>query len=636
MLSQLGSLFVLAGLACATIGAVAGVSASLTRSATSWAWARRLAYGFGLCMLGATGVMEYALLTHDFSVGYVAHVGSLATPTHITIVSLWSSLEGSILFWGLVLGVYIAIATYASGQRDPETLPWAIGVWLFTGAFFCFLMAGPANPFLPGPIPTPTDGPGPNPLLQNHLLMIVHPPMLYLGYVGMTIPFGLAVGALITGRLGAVQLQPLRTWLLVAWTFLTAGIVLGGWWAYEVLGWGGYWAWDPVENASLLPWLTATAGLHAAMLPHRRGALKGWTVTLVLASFLLTLLGTFMTRSGVFNSVHAFSQSDIGPTLLAFIAICLLGSVVLLATRVNRLEGEGDPPALASRESAFLVNNLLFVALTFTVLVGTTFPLLVEAVKGTKLSVGEPYFNRMAVPIGVAILFLMGVGPALPWGAATPERVRRAMLAPGGAAAGVVAVALLAGLRGAWPLVALACAAFAAVVTARELAAPGHNRRRTGGYVVHAGIIVLITGVAMSSAYRVDREMVLELGECAAFEGYQLCYRGPRSEQEPHRTLRIADISADGELLSPALATYAMSGSPIGSPAVRSTLTEDLYLSLTNIEAGSVAIHAYRTPLVVWIWIGAGIAIGGSAMALWPRRVAAAVVAPNVAQVVGR
>ncbi|MFZ5477436.1 MAG: heme lyase CcmF/NrfE family subunit [Myxococcota bacterium] len=633
MNAHLGNALVLAALAFSTVGAIAGFAGGVTRSAAAWRASRIAAAGFAASMVFANAVMEYALLTHDFSVRYVADVGSLATPVHITIVSLWSSLEGSILFWGLVLGVFIALATFTNGERDPETMPWAMGTWLSVGAFFSFLLAGPADPFLPQPFPVPTDGPGPNPLLQNHVLMIVHPPALYLGYVGMTIPFGHAVGALVTGRLGALQLKPMRASLVVAWVFLTAGIVLGGWWAYEVLGWGGYWAWDPVENASLLPWLTATAALHAAMLPHRRGSMKGWTVTLVLASFLLTLLGTFMTRSGVFNSVHSFSQSDIGPTLLAFIAVCLLASVFLLATRVDKLEAEGSPNALLSRESAFMVNNLLFVALTFTVLVGTTFPLLAEAIKGTKLSVGEPYFNRMAVPVGVAILFLMGVGPALPWGAATPDRVRKALLLPLAGSAVLVGGARAIGLRGAWPLAALAAAGFAAVVTARELAGAGRNLRRVGGYVVHAGIVVLLTAVAMSSAYRVDREIELNRGECATFEGYELCYRGPRTVEEPHRTLEIADVTADGELLSPVLATYPMSMSPIGSPAVRSTLAEDLYVSLTNLEGDHVALHVYRTPLVVWIWLGSGIAILGALVALVPQRAIARTPAVEVAPV---
>lgn len=632
MIAELGFALILAGLLCAVAGTFVGFAAGRSRSEEGWRWTRRLALAFSVMMLLATGVMEYALLSHDFSVRYVAQVGSLVTPTMITIVSLWSSLEGSILFWGAVLGIYIGAAVLLNGERNTDSMPFAVAVWLSVGAFFCFLMAGPANPFWPEPNPVPTDGPGPNALLQNHYLMIVHPPMLYLGYVGMTIPFGLAVASLLRGTLGAGQQVLLRNALLVPWAFLSVGITLGGWWAYEVLGWGGYWAWDPVENASLLPWLTATAALHAAMLPGRRGSMKGWTTTLVLATFLLTLLGTFMTRSGVYNSVHSFSQSDIGPTFLGFIAISLVFCIVLLALRVDRIEGEGRLGAPVSREAAFLVNNLLFVALTFTVLLGTVFPLLAEAIKGVKVSVGEPYFNRLAVPIGVSILFLMGVGPALPWGEPDPARVRRALLPPAGLALLAVGLGLAGGLREPWPLATLGCAGFAAWVTGRELVLPLlggtwlRQHRRMGGYVVHAGIIVMVVAIAMSSAYRVDKEFTLAPGQSASFAGYTLTFVEQASVKEPNRTRSVARIRITGDggdyQLEPALVKYPSMMAPIGSPDVHSTLTHDLYLSLMQIDpaAGTAGIHAFRTPLVVWLWIGMGIVAAGSALGLVPQR----------------
>ena len=470
-------------------------------------WARRLAYFFAISIGLANLLMVYALVTHDFSVSYVKQVGSLASPTWVSVVSLWSSLEGSILFWGLILGAYIAAATKTLQDRHPELLPDALGVWLACAAFFAFLLAGPAQPFATIENP-PADGPGPNPLLQNHVLMMIHPPFLYLGYVGMTIPFGLACAALLRGRLGQHFVGALRTWLLLPWIFLTCAIVLGGWWAYEVLGWGGYWAWDPVENASFLPWLTATAALHSAILTERKGILKGWTTTLVLATFLLTILGTFMTRSGVFNSVHSFTQSAIGPTILVFFAAGLVFSVVLLAFRVDTLTADGALGDPVSREGVFLLNNLMFVLFTFTVLVGTVFPLLVEAARGTQMSVGRPYFDAMAVPIGAALLFLMGVGPALPWGAATGEQVRRALLPPLIGAAVLCAIGYALGVRNAWTLVTLAFGGYAAQVTLGEMWLPlrqrmrgrgeafgqafvegqlRRGRRRFAAYVVHVG-----------------------------------------------------------------------------------------------------------------------------------------------------
>src|SRR4029079_11316276 len=320
---------------------------------------------------------------------------------------------------------------------------------------FALLIAGPAQPFSTVS-PVPADGPGPNPLLQNHVLMIIPPPCLYLGYVGMTIPFGLACGALLSGRLGRDQLLALRQWLLLPWIFLTMAIVLGGWWAYEVLGWGGYWAWDPVENASFMPWLTATAALHSALLTERRGVLKAWTATLVLATFLLVILGTFMTRSGVFNSVHSFTQSAIGPTILIFLAATLIFSVALLAMRIDKLEAEGSLDAGVTREGMFLFNNLLFVVLTFTVLIGTVFPLVVEAIRNKQMSVGRPYFDSMVVPIGALLLFLLGVGPALPWGRASAGQIRKALLPPIAGAVVLLFAGLAFGARNPWTLVTLA------------------------------------------------------------------------------------------------------------------------------------------------------------------------------------
>src|SRR5882672_8672442 len=340
MVPILGRILILMALLAASAGALLGFATGRRPNAAGWKWARRLAYAFAAFMVLANVVMEYALLSHDFSVSYVAHVGSRSVPTWVSMVSLWSSLEGSILFWGLVMGVYVAVATWQNRDKHPEYMPYAVGVWLACGAFFSFLLAGPAQPFATVPSPA-MDGPGPNALLQNHYLMVIHPPFLYSGYVGMTIPFGLACAALLVGRLGHDFIRPLRNFLLLSWIFLTVAIVLGGWWAYEVLGWGGYWAWDPVENASFLPWLTATAALHSALLVERKGVLKGWTTTLVIATYLLSSLGTFMTRSGVFNSVHSFTQSAIGPTLLAFLALALLSSVALFALRVDVLQAEG-------------------------------------------------------------------------------------------------------------------------------------------------------------------------------------------------------------------------------------------------------------------------------------------------------
>ncbi len=644
MLGRLGELFALLGLAAATAGGVTGFVAGRTGSHALLRVTQRLSSAFSSAMFAAFLVMEYALFTHDFSVKYVSKVGSLASPTHITLVSLWSSLEGSILLWGAVLGAFVAVFAAWSRDRHPETTPWALGTMLWVCAFFAFLIAGPANPFTPAPDPVPTDGPGPNPLLQNHWLMIVHPPMLYLGYVGMTGPFGMAIGALISGRLGPAWTQALRKAILVPWGFLTVGIILGGWWAYDVLGWGGYWAWDPVENASFLPWLTATAALHAAMLPSRRDTMKGWTVTLVLVTFLLTLLGTFMTRSGVFNSVHSFTQSEIGPIFLVFLAICLVACVLLLASRIDKLAGEGEAPAPVSRESSFLVNNLLLVALTFTVLVGTTFPLIMEAAKDVRLSVGEPYFNRVAMPIGVALLFLMGVGPALPWGEPGPGRLVRALGPPTGAALAALGVGWALGVDTPWTMATMATGGFASWVTVREMVAPvllrvrekgespvvalgrafrrGH--RRYGGYLVHVGIIMIIVAIAVSHAYRKDVEVTLAAGEATTFGDYRFTFDEIDTVRESHRQRQEAVVSVEGPggpfTLRPALNHYSAAMNAIGSPSVKSMLRRDVYASVLSIapDERQVGLHLYLTPGVIWLWIGGAVCVLGTLVALMP------------------
>jgi len=642
MTAALGRYLVLFSLFASTIGAVLGYAAGWKKSPEGLKWARRFAYAYALLMLAATFVMEYALMAHDFSVSYVEHVGSRDVPLWVTIVSLWSSLEGSILFWGLILGIYIAVSTWLTRNEHLEYMAYAIGTWLFCGAFFSYLIAAPASPF--GTVANPPlNGPGPNPLLQNHVLMAIHPPFLYLGYVGMTIPFGFATAALLRGRLGQAFLRPLRNALLVPWIFLTVAIMLGGWWAYEVLGWGGYWAWDPVENASLLPWLTATAALHSALVMERRGSLKGWTVTLVQGSFLLTILGTFMTRSGVFNSVHSFTQSPIGPTILIFLAIVLICSVTLLALRIDSLESDARFEGPLSREGFFLINNLLFVLFTFTVLIGTVFPLIVEALKGKQMSVGRPYFDSMVIPIGAVLLFILGVGPALPWGAASKEQAKRALLPPLIGAAIVGAIGFALGVRSPWTLVTLAFGGYAAQVTLGQMWLPviqrirrgdgaahaiidsqlRRGRRRFGSYLIHAGAVIVIVSIAVSSTMRTQQEVHLRKGESATVNGRTFTFTGTEQKSEPHRTSTLAlfDVSSNGKLiahLAPRMNQYAAMRDPLGTPDVHTTFTGDIYLSIMNLDSDSVVVNVILTPMVGWIWWAVLLMGAGGIVALIP------------------
>jgi cytochrome c-type biogenesis protein CcmF len=541
VLSTIGYASIIAALLAALIMAVAGYRAGFARSGLAAGTsgqaaadiARRASYFCFAAMTVAIGTMELALLTHDFSVDYVARVGSRETPAYYTAISLWSSLDGSILFWGWILAGYGALVAFVRRRTagDRQT-PLFSAVFGTVGLFFFGLLIGPANPF--GLVdPAPLNGPGPNPLLQNHPLMGIHPPMLYLGFVGLTVPFAFAIAALLSGNLESKWLRDARRWTIAGWAFLTMGIIGGGWWSYEVLGWGGYWAWDPVENASFLPWLTATAFLHSAMVQERRGMLKTWNLTLIISTFLLTLLGTFLTRSGILESVHAFTEGLIGPLFLGFIALTALASLGLIAWRSDRLHAPGQLDGVVSRESAFILNNLLFVAFTFTVLLGTMFPLIVEAVRDQRISVGPPYFDMVASPIGLALLFLMGVGAVLPWRRTTGEQLKRVFRWP--ILVGIVAplVALALGVRKPYPLITLALAGFVAttiveefrrgLVARRRISGRSHlvaffdlfarNGRRYGGYVVHTGVVLIALALSISGTWKTEREATLRPGE---------------------------------------------------------------------------------------------------------------------------
>ncbi len=648
MNSLLGSGLVLAGLAFATLGGVVGLVSGLTRREALYPWARRASLGFFLSMVGANAVMVYALLARDFSVSYVAQVGSHATPTIYTIVSLWSALEGSILFWGLIMGLYIWGFARIHRNDSQRFVSLASGVMLLVGVFFAFLIAGPANPFVPTPPPVPLDGPGPNPLLQNHWLMVAHPPFLYLGYVGMTVPFGIALAGLLGGEMGDSWMAPLRRWTMVPWLFLTIGIILGSWWAYAVLGWGGYWAWDPVENASFLPWLTATAFVHSTMVQERRRMLRLWTIGLALVTFWLTILGTFMTRSGVFNSVHSFTQSDIGPTFLVFLAVLAVVCIGALGFRGHLLVAEGRFKGMLSREVSILVNNVVFSAFTFVVLLGTVYPLLAEGLFDKRLSVGEPYFNFFAVPLGLMVLFLMGVGPSLPWGKGEPRTLAVQFVVPAVVGAVCAGLAALAGMGGFWPLMTFGLAGFVTTVTLREMFLPAYvrvrekgerittavfesasrSRRRFGGYIVHLGMVIIIVAVAASSAFVTQTSGTLRLDQTMTLGPYAVTFQGLHTGKEPHREWLGAKLlvkDADGKPLqemSPRMNFYERSTDPIGTPAVRTEPHQDLYVSLMAFDekANTASIRMWIFPMVAWIWWSIPLLVLGTVIAVWPSR----------------
>jgi cytochrome c-type biogenesis protein CcmF len=592
----------------------------------------------------ATTCMIAALVTHDFSVSYVASVGSRSTPLLFTIISLWGALEGSILFWGWVLAMYAAAVVWMHQRRPGNLIPYASMTLLIVAAFFAILLVGPADPFKPV-FPVPSDGPGPNTLLQNHILMAVHPPLLYLGYVGMSVPFAFAIGAILSNEATSNDWAVLsRRWMIASWGFLSAAIIAGMWWSYEVLGWGGYWAWDPVENASFLPWLTATAYLHSVMVQERRDMLRLWTLNLCVATFVLTILGTFLTRSGILSSVHAFTTGSIGYYFLAFIAFVLIGTVVMVAGHSDRIRTKGSLGGAASRETIFLFNNLFLTAIMLTVLVGTLYPLVAEAIRGVKVSVGEPFFNRMAVPAMVALIFLMGVGPALPWGSTSWEDAKKRILPPFIGAVILAAIGIVAGARGIYPVLAFAFVGYAAMANLREYwigmrarqRAHGEslpvalirltkaNRRRYGGYLAHVGVLLVALGVTTSSTFRTEREATIVPGGTMSVAGRTVRLKNVWGKEEPQRSVigaTLEVLATNGSVtgtIEPRMNFYKVSDTPVPTPDVMSSIRGDLYANLMAFESNgkNATIKLIVEPLVPWIWFGGLVVVMGAIIGL--------------------
>ncbi len=632
MNAAVGQSAILLGLVSCIVGAVTlalGLVKGrdrLLRAGRSYTW---------LILLGAvtaTAAMERGLLTHDFSIRFIADNSSRSTPTLYLVSGMWAALEGSILLWTLILAGYIAAMARKYRDRISDPLVgWATLVTFVVAGFFFLLMAGPANPFRVISGAVPTNGPGPNPLLQNHPLVAFHPPMLYLGFVGFSIPFAFAVASLITGRVGEGWLVETRRWTLFAWGFLGAGIILGAWWSYEVLGWGGFWAWDPVENASFLPWITATAYLHSVMVQERRGMLRLWNLSLLLATFSLTILGTFLTRSGVLQSVHAFTQSGIGPMILAFFGIVVAVTVTLIAWRGEQLRSPGTIDSPISREGAFLANNLLFAAFAFVVLLGTVFPLLSEALNGSPISVGEPYFDRMTMPIVVALLFLMAIAPVLPWRKASGELLRTRIQWPAVVAVAVVVASVALGVRGINVLLTFGLGAFAAGSAGRQLALATRRQgrrgllgRANGGMIVHIGVVVIAVAFAGSRSFGHQTQRSLQPGQSVHFAGHTVTYLGTDQVTHPNRQSTEARIRIDGsKVYRPAISQYAGGGAAVATPTVRSSPVSDVYVTLAAAPAhpGDPAIIGIIVqPLIMWLWIGGGVMAVGTLLAAWPGR----------------
>jgi len=642
MIPELGYGATVAALVLALWGAGAAAASSRTGNASLLRSGERAALGVWALITVCIALMLYAFLTFDFSVQYVAINTNRATPFYYRITALWGALEGSIVLWSWMLSIYTLIVVVQYRRRQPELYPWVLAVMLGILAFFLLVMTIPAPPF-ERLTPIPPDGRGLNPLLQDSG-MITHPVALYLGFTGFTVPFAFAMAALIVGRTGEEWITITRRWTIIAWYFLSLGLLIGGWWSYHVLGWGGYWAWDPVENAAFMPWLTATAFLHSVMVQERRHMLKLWNLSLIIMTFGLTIFGTFLTRSGIIGSVHSFTQGSIGIFFLGFLGLVLLGSFSLLASRMERLRAEGVLDSVVSRESTFLLNNLFLVVATFTVFFGTVFPLLSEAVRGVKISVGAPFFNLVNIPVFLSLLFLMGVGPLIAWRRASAENLKRNFLKP--VIAGLVAAAALraVGVANGLVLTAMALVVFVAGTIALDLFRAVRARRRSGddwgaatwglllrqnrrygGFIVHLGVLVVALGVAGSQAWSVQKEVTLDKGQSMELAGYHVRFDGLSASEESNHAkvtgaFTVTNGRAGSHMLYPAKKFYPQEQTPIAAVDYRLGFFEDIYLVLGDFanDGSHATIKLQVNRMVSWLWLGGLVLTLGAALAILP------------------
>lgn len=656
MIALLGTGSLLLALVCAVAGLGVLILGHRREDPRRLIWGYRAALGVLTCVTLAVVAMETALVGFDFSIRYVAANINRVTPLLFRIAGLWGALEGSILLWVWILSGLTVLVAQIYSSRHPDFLPYVLGVLLAIATFFLALIVGPANPFTRLAV-TPPDGVGLNPLLQNHLLMAVHPPFLYLGYVGFSVPYAFAMGTLLSGRHQEEWTTITRRWTLVAWTALTAGLFLGARWSYDVLGWGGYWAWDPVENAAVMPWLVATAFIHSSMVQARRQLLRGWNLALIIVVFLLTIFGTFLTRSGVIASVHSFTQSLIGPLFVAFLCVATLVSLGALFWRRRRSPDEGGFDSLWSRETMMLINNLILVTMAFTVFLGTIFPLIVEVATGAKVTVGPPFFDGVVGPLGVLLLLALGTGTALRWGRSGRNDLRKlaALAAAATAATGALAAA---GVRSPTALIALGAAVFVALAQVTEYArgalahraATGEgllasvvalfsiNPQRYYGYLTHLGLVVAVAGIVASQSGRIEVQGHLAVGETIQVGAYTLRLESLEALVGADRIVVAAPLaigildataqagtarsSGDVDILRPSENFFRQSRTPVATPAVRSTWRDDLYVALLAFDPKeqSAVIRVVISPMVSWLWAGGTIMVAAGVLALWPTR----------------
>jgi cytochrome c-type biogenesis protein CcmF len=657
-MAQIGSFSLLLALALAMYSFVVGALALYRKDDLLSETARRAGIATFVAVVAASAALVVAALTNDFSLAYIMQHSNRALPTPYKFAALWSGQEGSLLFWALLLSSY-GFVLRVRHKVDQQLTAYASMIIAAVQVFFLLLVNFAARPFAIVTGNIPADGNGLNPLLQ-YPEMVIHPPMLYLGYVGVTVPFAFALSALIMKYPGEKWIHITRRWTMVTWLFLTCGIFLGMHWAYSVLGWGGYWGWDPVENASLLPWLTGTAFLHSVMMQEKRGMMKQWNMWLIFTTFFLAIFGTFLTRSGVVSSVHAFAQSGIGTWFVWFLSIITAACIAIFFFNYKHLKTENHLESLVSRESSFLFNNLLLLVSCFAVLWGTLFPVLSEAVTGSKVTVGAPFFNRVQIPIALFLLLLTAIGPLLAWRKTSLDALRRNFLVPAIATVLTVIVLIAGGMRP-WQadisvfyaLIGIALSVFVISTVASEFYRGGRviagkqhtnvfagmvqltrrNTRRYGGYIVHLGVVIVVIGFC-GAAFNQDKEQELPNGQSMTIASYTLTSRLATQDDNANYQSEAAviDVYKGGkqiDTLYPERRVYHATEQPATMVANRSTLKEDLYLVYAGAsERGNPIIKAHVNPLVLWIWIGVWFMIIGTGIALVPNMQTVRVMAP--------
>jgi len=640
----LGNTLLLVALAVSTWAILGSVLGARTRSYPLVQSGERAALASWILILICSLTLIWAFVNDRFDLRFVSSFSNRDMPRAYKMTAMWAGQSGSLLLWVAILATFMAVVIVQNQRRNRLLMPYVIATLSAIVTFFLVLLNFSTNPFEVNRI-LPADGTGMNPLLQNPY-MVIHPPTLYLGYVGLAIPYAFAMAALFTGRLDETWIKTTRRWTLFAWFCLGTGILLGGYWAYLELGWGGYWAWDPVENAALLPWLTATAFLHSVMIQEKRGMLKVWNAALIIITFCLSIFGTFLTRSGVVSSVHAFTQSGwIGPIFVSFLAAIVLISSAVLIYRLPALKTEQRFESFVSRESAFLFNNLLLVGSAFSVLWGTMFPVVTEAILGEKISVGPPFFNKVNVPIALALIALTGIGPLVAWRRSTPQHLWRSFLYPASGTLATAAILFVAGVSRPLPLMGFAFSAFVIFTVALEfwrgtlarrrtvgtgLAASlaglvAKNKRRYGGYLVHLGMMVLFIGVTGSQAFQTEKTATLRPGESFDFEGYRLEFTDLTSATTPNMeqvvtTVKVSTGARELTTLRPERRFFHHPEQATSEVDRYTPLGGDLYLVFVDHDpqGGTAIFKAYHNPLIKFVWTGWMICIFGTLVCVLP------------------